>query len=179
MANILLVDDDKNSINLYKSLLEKEGHEIDTAYDGEEGLEKIKKGKYDLILLDVMLPKIDGITVLSDLNKELPQVERKIVLLSNLSHNPALDEAKKLGAYDHIDKAMINPDQFIEKIKSYHRCKKTIQVFAVFFRLKEAFQLAFKSMKYSLYLPATNSDSTGTSHISFKSFTRRLKSPIP
>lgn len=116
MAKILLVDDDKNSINLYKQLLESHNHNIETANDGEEGLQKIKDNLYDLVLLDVMLPKMDGISVLANLENDIKK--QKIVLLTNLTHNSSLDEATKLGAIDHIDKATISPEDFIEKIES-------------------------------------------------------------
>lgn len=100
--------------------IEKENYQVEVVEDGEAGLGKIKEGGYDLILLDVMLPKMDGIAVLSALAAETPRASNgKIVLLTNLTHNPALDEAEKLGASGHIDKAAISPDKFIEKVKSF------------------------------------------------------------
>ena len=119
MTKILLVEDDKNAINLYKQILESGGYEVDVAEDGEAGLAKIKEGGHSLVLLDVMIPKMDGLTVLSALKKDPPKTPvGKIVLLTNLTHNPILEEAKDLGAQGHIDKASLNPDQFLEKVKA-------------------------------------------------------------
>lgn len=119
MTKILLVEDDKNAINLYRQILESGGYQVDVAEDGEVGLTKIKEGGHSLVLLDVMIPKMDGLAVLSALKKDPGKnPPGKIILLTNLTHNSILEEAKDLGAAEYIDKTSLNPDQFLEKIKS-------------------------------------------------------------
>lgn len=120
MTKILLVEDDKNAISLYKQILESGGYQVEIAEDGEAGLTKIKEGGHSLVLLDVMIPKMDGLAVLSALKKDPPKTPTgKIVLLTNLTHNSILEEAKSLGAAEYLDKASLNPDQFLEKVKSF------------------------------------------------------------
>ena len=119
MAKILLVEDDKNARDLYQEILTGAGFEVETATDGEEGFNKIKAGGYSLILLDVMLPKMDGLAVLAGVKKEGPKSPNgPIVLLSNLAHDPVIKEALSLGAKDHITKSDVNPEQLIQKVKS-------------------------------------------------------------
>lgn len=119
-AQILLVEDDVSTLKLYKELLTSEGYQITTASDGELGLTQATKGGYDLILLDVMLPKMDGLAVLAKLKKSPPKTKNgPIVILSNLSHHPVIKEAMSLGAKDHLIKSDISPDKLLLKIKSY------------------------------------------------------------
>ncbi|KKS95791.1 MAG: chemotaxis response regulator, two-component system, chemotaxis family, response regulator CheY [Microgenomates group bacterium GW2011_GWC1_43_13] len=118
MAKILIVEDDKGTRDIYSSVLGQAGYEVDVAENGEAGLAKAKEGGYDLILLDVMLPKMDGIALLGELKKTPPKAGNKnIFLLTNLSHDPILKEAISLGARDVILKTDINPGKLTEKVK--------------------------------------------------------------
>ncbi len=115
-----MVEDDKNAQELYKEILTSAGYSVDTASDGEEGLNKIMDGGYALIFLDIMLPKMDGLSILSALSEgEAPKKPNgKIVVLSNLTHDPVITEAMSLGAFGHISKPSFNPEEFIEKVKT-------------------------------------------------------------
>jgi len=85
MAKILLIEDEAGIRQVYADVLKKEGYTVETAEDGEAGLEKIKTGGYSLILLDIMLPKMDGLAILTELKKKAPQeANGPIVLLTNL-----------------------------------------------------------------------------------------------
>src|SRR3989344_5115083 len=96
---ILLVEDDQFTRELYEEVLKDAGFEVDTAVDGIDGLSKIKTGGYDLILLDVMMPKMDGLDVLRSLMNEPPKVKSgPIVLLTNLTNDPVIDTAYGLNA---------------------------------------------------------------------------------
>jgi len=118
MAKILIVEDDKGTRDIYSLVLRQAGYEVDVAENGEMGLFKAKEGGYDLILLDVMLPKMDGIALLGELKKTPPKAANKnIFLLTNLSHDPILKEAISLGARDVILKTDINPGKLTEKVK--------------------------------------------------------------
>jgi two-component system, OmpR family, alkaline phosphatase synthesis response regulator PhoP len=115
---ILVVEDDLNTRKLYQTILTNAGFQVETAADGAEGLAKCRQGGYDLVLLDAMLPKMDGIALLGELKKSPPQIPNKnIYLLTNLSHDPILKEAVNLGAKDVILKTDVNPEQLVEKVK--------------------------------------------------------------
>ena len=115
---IIIIDDDQYIRELYVEVLKDEKYEVDSAEDGEDGVDKITKNKYDLVLLDIMMPLLDGLGVLQKL-KKCDTKTGKIVLLTNLSHGPVIDEGLKLGADDYLIKADITPDQLIEKVKEY------------------------------------------------------------
>jgi len=115
---ILVVEDDQNTRNLYQTILTNAGFKVEVAIDGAEGLIKCREGGYDLVLLDVMLPKMDGIALLGELKKTPPKVPNKnIFLLTNLSHDPILKEGVELGAADVILKTDVNPDELVKKVK--------------------------------------------------------------
>ena len=115
---ILVIEDDQNTRNLYHTVLTNAGYSVDVAIDGADGLTKSQGGGFDLILLDVMLPKMDGIALLSELKKNPPKSPNKnIYLLTNLSHDPILKEAISLGVKDVILKTDVNPEELIEKVK--------------------------------------------------------------
>jgi DNA-binding NtrC family response regulator len=102
MANILIIDDERPIRNALKEILEYEKFSVDEAEDGQAGLEKIKSGKYDLIMCDIKMPKMDGLEVLEkavDLGIDTP-----IVMISGHGTIETAVEALKKGAYDFISK---------------------------------------------------------------------------
>jgi len=115
---ILIVEDDQYIRELYEGVLTDAGYEVDTANDGQEGLVKLADSTFDLTLLDVMMPNLDGIGVLKELHamheKKLPC---KIILLTNLAHDAVIDEALSLGAKGYLTKSELNPDEFLEQVK--------------------------------------------------------------
>ena len=115
---ILIIEDDKFLRELISRKLGDEGFNIQEAIDGEEGLKKIKEGKPDLILLDLILPSIDGFEVLSRM-KEDPGVSAiPVIILSNLGQKEEVERGLKLGAADYLIKAHFTPGEIIEKIKN-------------------------------------------------------------
>ena len=116
-GKILIIDDDPDLRDIYKETLGESGYDVDLATEGREGLFKIMEGGYDLILLDIMLPHIDGISILRKLKSEtnLPY-NGPIFVLSNLSQKEIIDEALNLGARGYIVKSDITPDQFLAKV---------------------------------------------------------------
>jgi len=115
---ILIIEDDKFLRELISRKLSDEEFEIDEAVDGEEGLKKIKERKPDLILLDLILPNIDGFEVLSKM-KEDPQIAATpVIILSNLGQKEEVERGLKLGAADYLIKAHFTPGEIIEKIKN-------------------------------------------------------------
>jgi DNA-binding NtrC family response regulator len=102
MANILIIDDEKAIRYALREILEHEGHKVEEAEDGAAGLDKAKKGKFDLVLCDIKMPKMDGIEVLEKLhahNEELP-----VVMISGHGTIDTAVDALKKGAFDFIQK---------------------------------------------------------------------------
>lgn len=116
---LLVVDDDEYIRDLYEEILKDSGFNVDTAVDGKDGLDKITANNYDLILLDIMMPKLDGVEVLRSLSKDAKAKAGKVVLLTNLAHDPVMKEALSLGAKAYLIKADMTPDQLVEKLKEF------------------------------------------------------------
>lgn len=115
---ILLVEDDKFLAELCMTKMEKENFTVVLAMDGEEGLQKIDAEKPDLILLDIMLPGIDGFEVLDRVRKHSdPKIAKTpIVLLSNLGQDSSVERGLALGADDYLIKANFTTDEIVKKI---------------------------------------------------------------
>ncbi len=114
---ILVVEDDKFLRELITQKLAREGYDVKEAVDGEEGVVKVKEEKPDVILLDLILPGIDGFEVLAKI-KEDPEVENiPVVILSNLGQRDDVERGLKLGAVDFLIKAHFTPGEIIEKIE--------------------------------------------------------------
>src|SRR3990167_10068689 len=117
---ILLVEDDQFTRELYDEVLKDAGFTVDTAVDGADGLSKMTLGGYALILLDVMMPKMDGLDVLRSLMNNPPKVKNgPIVLLTNLTNDPVIDTAYGLNAKGHLVKSDITPGELVEHVKKY------------------------------------------------------------
>lgn len=117
---VLIIDDDTYIRELYEELLTADGYEVETAKEGETGLKKIQEGGYDLVLLDIMLPKIDGHGVLVKLKESPPKKQNgPIVILTNLANDPIVDESVKLGAKASYIKSDHTPEEFLSMIKKF------------------------------------------------------------
>ena len=114
---ILIIEDDKFLRELIVQKLLREGYEISEALDGEEGIKKIKEEKPDLILLDLILPGIDGFEVLSKMREESRLSSIPVIVLSNLGQKEDVEKGMKLGAVDYLIKAHFTPGEIIEKIR--------------------------------------------------------------
>ena len=114
---ILVVEDDRFLRELITQKLLREGYEVNEAVDGEEGVEKTKEIKPDVILMDLILPGIDGFEAISKIkeNSELENIP--IVILSNLGQRDDVERGLKLGAVDFLIKAHFTPGEIIEKIE--------------------------------------------------------------
>jgi len=118
MKKILIIEDDKFLRELIVQKLTKEGYETSEAVDGEQGIKKVKEEKPDIVLLDLILPGIDGFEVLSQ-KKEDPSVAQiPVIILSNLGQKEDVERGLKLGAVDYLIKAHFTPGEIIEKIKN-------------------------------------------------------------
>lgn len=115
---ILIIEDDKFLRELIAQKLFKEEYNVSEAIDGEEGIKKIKEEKPDLVLLDLILPGIDGFEVLSQIKENSSLVQIPVIILSNLGQKEDVEKGLKLGAVDYLIKAHFTPGEIIEKIKS-------------------------------------------------------------
>ena len=115
---ILIIEDDKFLRELIAQKLIKEGYKISEAVDGEEGIKKIKEEKPDLVLLDLILPGIDGFEVLSRMKEESILASIPVIILSNLGQKEDVEKGLKLGAVDYLIKAHFTPGEIIDKIKA-------------------------------------------------------------
>jgi len=113
---ILIIEDDKFLRELITQKLRKENYEISEAIDGEEGVKKIKEKKPDLVLLDLILPGIDGFEVLSIVKNDPALAQIPIIILSNLGQKEDIERGLQLGAADFLIKAHFTPGEIIEKI---------------------------------------------------------------
>lgn len=117
---ILIVEDDQFLREFYQELLQEEGYVVDVAADGEVALKKIWEQEFDLILLDIMLPKKDGVSILHDLKLHpAKSASAPIVVLTNLGQDTIIKQCFELGAAGYIIKSAMNPDQVLTEIKSY------------------------------------------------------------
>jgi two-component system, NtrC family, nitrogen regulation response regulator NtrX len=103
MAHILVIDDEKSIRNTLREILEYEKYKVDDAADGIEGLQMIEKEKYDIILCDIKMPKMDGIEVLKNI---LTNSDTPVVMISGHGNIDTAVEAIKLGAFDYISKPL-------------------------------------------------------------------------
>ncbi len=118
MAKILIIEDDKFLRELISKKLSGENFEIIEAIDGEKGMEKIKSEKPDVVLLDLILPGMDGFEVLSKIKNDDGMPSCPIIILSNLGQREDVEKGLKLGAVDYLVKAHFTPNEIIEKVKN-------------------------------------------------------------
>ncbi|HQF29487.1 MAG TPA: response regulator, partial [Bacteroidia bacterium] len=104
MAKILVIDDERSIRNTLKEILEYEGHEVKDAADGAEGLKIATEEKFDVILCDIKMPKMDGIEVLEKVIEQTPDVP--FIMISGHGTIETAVEAIKKGAYDFISKPL-------------------------------------------------------------------------
>lgn len=117
MAKILIIEDEEVLLNLLCKKLGQEGYEVAIAKDGIEGLAKLKQEKIDLILLDIIMPKMGGFEVMEEVQKDENLSKIPIIVISNSGQPVELARAKELGARDWLIKAEFDPQEVIEKVK--------------------------------------------------------------
>lgn len=117
---ILIVEDDQFLREFYQELLTQEGYFVDVAAEGETALQKIQQNEYNLVLLDIMLPKKDGTQILRELKITPPKTAHlTIVVLTNLGQDAVIKECFNLGAEGYLIKSAMNPEQVVQEVKSY------------------------------------------------------------
>lgn len=118
-VKILVVEDDQFLRELYLDVLRAEGYIVDFAVDGEEGFGKIKQGGYNLVLLDIIMPKLDGLEIMKRIKTDPPIKPNKCtIFLTNLDKSEEIKMASTLGN-GYLIKSQITPGNLVEKVKTY------------------------------------------------------------
>lgn len=117
-AKILIVDDEEILRRIYSDRLTFEGFEVESAADGEEAMNKIKASPPSLVLLDILMPKLNGLQVLEQLNTTPELKKIPVIVLSNVANDENIKKALALGAKDYLLKTNFSPNEIINKIKA-------------------------------------------------------------
>ena len=113
---VLIVEDEQSMQRALKSKLEHAGYAVHTAVDGEEALASLRGTKPDLVLLDLIMPKVDGISVLRQMKADDGLRSVPVVILTNLSSGDKVAEAMQLGTFDFLVKANYSLDDVLKKV---------------------------------------------------------------
>lgn len=114
---ICIIEDDLMIQEIYKTELFKNGFDVYTASDGEEGLELINKTRPDLALIDIMMPKVDGISLMKSMQSDPDLVKIPIIVLTNLSDEETLDKIKGLQTHYYLIKSLFKPKDVVRMVK--------------------------------------------------------------
>jgi len=113
---ILLIEDEEIMISLLQRKLTMEGYEVSVTRDGEEGLKAMREVKPDLILLDIIMPKMGGFEVMTEMQKDKTLAKIPVIVISNSGQPVELDRVQKLGAKDWLVKTEFDPQEVIDKV---------------------------------------------------------------
>ena len=118
MAKLLLVEDDPLMVRMYQRKLINDGYEVEVAVNGEDGLVKIRSFFPDLVLLDVMMPKVNGLQVLERVKSDPSISKIPIIILTNLGGSQEdIERGLELGAVAYLVKSAYRPDEVVAKVK--------------------------------------------------------------
>lgn len=116
---ILLIEDEEMLANMYETKFKASGYDIHKAMDGEAGLKMAGEVDADIILLDVIMPKLDGFSVLKQLRENAKTKKTPVLLLTNLGQEEDIEKGKNLGATGYLVKANMTPLDVVNKVKEY------------------------------------------------------------
>jgi len=119
MSKILFVEDDPLIIKIYTTRLSADGHTVFAAENGEEGIKMAEQVQPDLIILDIMMPRMDGFEVLKRIRENTTLKNKPVIMYSNLNNEEEITRAKKMGVNEFLIKANLSPTQMVAKIKEY------------------------------------------------------------
>jgi CheY-like chemotaxis protein len=117
--DILIIEDDKLTLNAVQHSLETLGHSTTTASSGEDAMDRIGEKEFDLIISDIMMPGISGLSLVTVL-RTIKLCFTPIIMMSTLSHGPLLDAAFKAGANDFLNKPFTT-EELVDKLKKYEK----------------------------------------------------------
>lgn len=114
----LIIEDEQFIRDIYKRQLEKSGITVDGFSNGTEGLQSISQNKYDIILLDIMLPDLNGLEILKQVKQNPDTKNIPVIMLTNLGQDEVIKEGFSLGAQGYFIKASYTPDQIVQEVKN-------------------------------------------------------------
>jgi DNA-binding response OmpR family regulator len=127
MLKVLLVEDEEILRDAYKTVLQAESFEVGIAHNGLDALEKCARERYDVILLDLMMPELDGVGFLQKANLKQTAPRTKVIVFSNLSSRQIITKTFELGADSYVLKSNLSPKELIaiiNKVSSQQEIKK-------------------------------------------------------
>lgn len=116
-TKIAIIEDDLAIVQMYKTKFEKDGYEVETAGDGQTGLQLVTQFQPDVILLDLMMPSMNGFDMLQRLRQQPGGRDAKVVVLTNMGDTETATKVFKMAANDYIVKAEMTPKQVEDRIK--------------------------------------------------------------
>ncbi|MBI5126891.1 response regulator [Candidatus Roizmanbacteria bacterium] len=117
MVKILIIEDDPLMIRLYQKVFTFEGYTVEVAGNGEEGLEKVKSFSPNVVLLDIMMPKMNGLQVLEKLKANDDTKKIPVIMLTNLAGSQDAETALAKGAVKYIVKSEYEPKDVVKMVK--------------------------------------------------------------
>ena len=125
MRKILIAEDDFFIRDIYSKVFSLSGYDVQVAVDGMDALEKIKAQPYEMILLDIMMPRMTGIDVLKNVRAlTTPAKDTPIFIITNLGQQNVIEEAFKLGMDGYILKSQVSPQQIVDEINNFFATKE-------------------------------------------------------
>jgi DNA-binding response OmpR family regulator len=118
---VLIVEDDNFVAEVYLAKLSEMGYETVLAQNGEEGLAELKRGKIDLILLDILMPIMNGIEMLEQMKRNEEWKSIPVILLTNIGEKESIQKVREMGVKNYLIKSHFTPAEVIEKIESVFR----------------------------------------------------------
>ena len=116
---ILMVEDDLALAQMYATRLRHDGHQVAVVHDGEAGLAEAVNGDYDLVFLDISLPRMDGITILQRMRQSAQAAQRPVVILSNYSEPPLIARGEELGVRRYLVKSETSPTEIAANLHGW------------------------------------------------------------
>jgi DNA-binding response OmpR family regulator len=117
-TKVAIIEDDIAIVQMYRTKFENEGYEVETAGDGQTGLELIESFQPDVILLDLMMPNMTGLDMLQQLRAQPGGKDAKVIVLTNMGDTETATRVYKMAADDYIVKAEMTPKQVADRLKA-------------------------------------------------------------
>jgi len=128
MRKILIAEDDFFIRDIYSKVFSLSGYDVKVAVDGMDAFEKIKGEPFEMILLDIMMPRMTGIDVLKNVRSlNTPAKSTPIFIITNLGQQNVIEEAFKLGMDGYILKSQVSPQQIVDEINNFFISKETVK----------------------------------------------------
>lgn len=118
---ILLIEDDKMLVDMYTLKFQESGYEVVNALNGNDGYELAKKSAPDIILLDIILPQMDGFSVMEKIIADKSIKKTPVIFLTNLKQDEDVERGKNLGAIDYLVKSTLTPTQILSRVEEFFK----------------------------------------------------------